>query len=217
MDAKELADFLQDNPDFFEHHPEILDRLSLPNPHGEGTISLAERQLSGLREKTRQLEAKLAELIRFGEENDELGGKVHQFSVELMQAADYEAVHAVTLNNLRERFAVPFVAMRLWNTVLQRDGREFEPVSEETRFFAGDLSSPYCGTPTSQEMSAWFGETVAPHVRSVCLVALRRDAQVFGLLAMGSGEAKRFYPEMGTLYVERIGELLAGALLRQLG
>jgi len=37
---------------------------------------------------------------------------------------------------------------------------------------------------------------------------------VFGLLAMASEDEQRFYPEMGTLYVKRIGELVSAALLR---
>jgi uncharacterized protein YigA (DUF484 family) len=34
------------------------------------------------------------------------------------------------------------------------------------------------------------------------------------LLAMASEDAQRFYPEMGTLYLKRIGELMSVALLR---
>ncbi|HMW51871.1 MAG TPA: DUF484 family protein [Rhodocyclaceae bacterium] len=34
---------------------------------------------------------------------------------------------------------------------------------------------------------------------------------------MGSEDSERFYPEMGTLYVTRIGEMVACALRRQLG
>ena len=37
------------------------------------------------------------------------------------------------------------------------------------------------------------------------------------VLALGSEEAERFYPEMGTLYVTRLGELLSAAVQRQLG
>ena len=40
-------------------------------------------------------------------------------------------------------------------------------------------------------------------------MALRRGEQCFGVLALASEDAQRFYPEMGTLYLERIGELLA--------
>ena len=46
---------------------------------------------------------------------------------------------------------------------------------------------------------------------------LRRDEQTFGMLAMGSEDPERFYPEMGTLYVTRIGEMVSAALIRQLG
>jgi uncharacterized protein YigA (DUF484 family) len=40
---------------------------------------------------------------------------------------------------------------------------------------------------------------------------------VVGLLALGSEEPERFYPEMGTLYLGRIGELAAAALLGEIG
>ncbi|MHB1373235.1 MAG: DUF484 family protein, partial [Thauera sp.] len=41
---------------------------------------------------------------------------------------------------------------------------------------------------------------------------LREQGLCFGLLALGSAEAERFYPEMGTLYLGRIAELAAAAL-----
>ncbi|MCK6519748.1 DUF484 family protein, partial [Myxococcota bacterium] len=48
-------------------------------------------------------------------------------------------------------------------------------------------------------------------------VPLRRDNKTFGLLALGSEDPERFYPEMGTLYVTRIGEMVSASLVRQLG
>jgi uncharacterized protein YigA (DUF484 family) len=61
----------------------------------------------------------------------------------------------------------------------------------------------------------WFGER-GSHVRSLALVSLRRGTETFGLMALGSEEPQRFYPEMGTLYLERIGEVAAAALNRTL-
>ena len=46
-------------------------------------------------------------------------------------------------------------------------------------------------------------------------VALKGE-NAFGLLAMASEDARRFYPEMGTLYLKRIGELVSVALLRHI-
>ena len=40
----------------------------------------------------------------------------------------------------------------------------------------------------------------------------RRGGAVFGVLALGSAEAERFYAEMGTLYLGRIGDLAAAAV-----
>jgi uncharacterized protein len=216
MNPNEVALYLQQNPDFFDTNAELLAHLSVSHPLDGRAISLTERQLHALREKIRQLEAKFGELLRFGEENDEISEKVHRLALALIEAEDFDSIRQAILLHLLEDFAVPHVALRVWNSVLSRDSIEFAPVSEEVRFFAGDLRLPYCGTPGSAEVMGWFGES-ASHVRSVALVPLRRDAQVFGLLALGSEEAERFYPEMGTLYLGRIGDMVGLALLRQLG
>ena len=217
MNADDVARYLREHPDFLSEHGELFSQLTVPHPdHGGQAISLAERQLHALRNKIRQLEAKLAELIRFGEENDEISDKVHRLSVELLAADDYGAVIHALFSSLQEDFAIPHVALRIWNSVLARDEAEFAPVSEGVRLYAGNLRHPYCGAPNNLEITAWFGE-LAPHIRSVALMPLRRQAQVIGLLALGSEEAERFYPEMGTLYLGRIGDLAGAALLCEIG
>ncbi len=216
MNADDVVRYLREHPDFLAHHGELFTELTVPHPHGGQAISLAERQLHALREKIRQLEGKLAELIRFGEENDEISDKVHRFSLALLEAPDYESLRHALFHNMREDFAVPQVALRIWNSVIRHDSDDFAEVSEAVRFLAGDLHQPYCGAPGNIEVVGWFGEA-APHVRSVALVPLRRQTQVIGLLVLGSEEAERFYAEMGTLYLGRIGELVSTAVLRQLG
>jgi hypothetical protein len=216
MSPSDVAHYLQQNPDFFDTNAELLAHLTVSHPVDGRAISLTERQLHALREKIRQLEVKFAELLRFGEENDEISEKVHRLALALIEAEDFDSIRQAILLHLLEDFAVPHVALRVWNSVLTREGVEFAPVSEEVRFFAGDLRLPYRGAPANGEVMDWFGES-APHVRSVALVPLRRDSQVFGLLALGSEEAERFYPEMGTLYLGRIGDMVSLALLRQLG
>jgi uncharacterized protein len=53
-------------------------------------------------------------------------------------------------------------------------------------------------------------------VGSVVFIALRDQEHCFGLLALGSEDSHRFYADMGTLYLERIGDLASAALLRVL-
>ena len=60
------------------------------------------------------------------------------------------------------------------------------------------------------DTAEWFGEA-AGRLRSFAYVALK-NGPAFGLLAMASEDAQRFYPEMGTLYLKRLGEIAAVAL-----
>jgi len=40
MTEQDIADYLKNHPDFFTHHPELLQQLTIPHSHEEGTISL---------------------------------------------------------------------------------------------------------------------------------------------------------------------------------
>lgn len=216
MNANDVARYLRDNPDFLAEHGELFTQLTVPHPqHGGQAISLAERQLHALRDKIRQLEVKLAELIRFGEENDDISEKVHRLSVALLAAQGYGAVRHALFACLQEDFSVPHVALRVWGARDARSEAEFAEISAAARLHAAELRHPYCGAPGSIEIVGWFGEA-APHIRSMALMPLRRQGEVFGLLALGSEESERFYPEMGTLYLGRIAELTAAALLGEL-
>lgn len=219
MRADDVAHYLQDNPKFFEAYADLLAHLYIPHPHGGRAISITERQILALRDKAKQYESKLAELIRYGEENDAIGEKVHRLAVALLAAADHADVLRVLYFHLREDFSVPHVALRLWGVSAPRTEeeleREFAPVEEQTRIFAAGLAHPYCGSNNGTESVAWFGESGA-QVRSLALVALRREEETIGMLALGSEDGERFYAEMGTVYLSRIGELASAALLRTL-
>jgi uncharacterized protein len=216
MDAQQVARYLREHPDFLVEHGAIFAEITVPHPHGGQAITLAERQLHALRDKIRLLEAKLAELIRFGEENDEIGAKLHRLMLALSACDEFDALHQTLQNGLREDFRVPHVALRVWSAVLTPEGEVFEPVSEELRFQVAEMRHPYCGAPANLEALAWFGDASA-HIRSVALIPLRCEGQVLGLLALASEEAERFYTDMGTLFLERLGDTLAAFLRRLLG
>jgi uncharacterized protein YigA (DUF484 family) len=214
MRADEVARFLQDNPRFFDDYAELLAHLYIPHPHGGRAVSITERQILTLRDKTRQLESRLAELIRFGEENDAIGEKVHRLGVALIGSPDLPAVLRQVYAHLREDFAVPHVALRIWDGARAREGEEFAPVGDAPRKFVEELSRPYCGAVADVPVVSWFGEP--GHVRSVAVVALGGRSGAFGALALGSEDAQRFYAEMGTLFLGRIGEIVSAALERVL-
>ncbi len=81
ISAEQVAGYLRDNPTFFEDYAPILAEIQLPHPHGGRAISISERQILTLREKNKIVEAKLTELIQYGEENDKLSEKIHHLAV----------------------------------------------------------------------------------------------------------------------------------------
>jgi uncharacterized protein YigA (DUF484 family) len=214
MRPEDIARYLQDHPEFFEEHAEVLAEIQIPHPHGGRAIPLSERQIVSLREKTRVLEAKLRELVQFGEENDALGERVHRAAIELIKAPDLEAMLWVIYYNLREDFAVPHVCIRLWSDTDHLPLAEFGPASQEVRVLAESLNHPYCSGKPMFETGQWFGEAETI-LKSFACVPLRAD-KVFGLLILASEDPQRFYPEMGTLYLKRLGELVSTGLGRYL-
>jgi uncharacterized protein YigA (DUF484 family) len=212
----QITAYLHEHPQFFEQHPALLAEMYLPSPHGNGTVSLAERQQLAQRDRIRVLEVKLSELLKFGEENDAIGDKVHRLSLGLLATQSFEVLMQLLAHNLREDFQVPHVGVRLWaapKNIADNSNAVFQPVDAELRSWAQSLVAPYCGHKPGLELDSWFGESAAP--KSFALIALRGE-KVFGLLAMASEDEQRFYPEMGTLYLKRIGELVSAALLRYL-
>lgn len=209
MTPDEVAQYLRAHPEIFERYPQLLEQISVPHPYGGRTISLAERQIVSLREKVRALEAKLAELMRIGEDNDAISEKVHRLALALAGAPDFEAAAAALLFHLREDFAVPHVALRFWGA--EDGGRTFGPaVALALREQVATMGAPVCGPAAGSPFLSLFGEA-ADRLRSIAVVPLGQTRAV-GVLALASEDPQRFYADMGTLYLRRIGELAAGAL-----
>jgi uncharacterized protein len=214
MTTDEIARFLRTHPQFFDQHPDLLETIHVPHPYGGRAIPISERQTVALREKAKLLEGRLAEMIRYAEENDAISEKVHRLSVALAGGRDFGALAHSLYFHLREDFAVPHVALRVWGKAVPADAREAQALTEAQRRQAEALSAPQCGSAAGNAFVPWFGEA-AEHVRSVALVPLGA-APAFGLVALGAEDPQRFFAEMGTLYLRRIGELCAAAVTARL-
>ncbi len=206
-----VADYLTRHPNFFNDFPALLADIHVPHPHGTHAVSMGERQLISIRDKVRLLENKLAELIQFGEENDGISEKLHALTLALLAAPHPQAVVADLNLHLRDGFAVPHYALRVWD--LPADGLPIsEPVPQMVREAVAAMSFPICGALAVPEAREWFGE-IAPHLRSFATIPLNYQGSL-GLLVLASEEPNRFYASMGTLYLTRLGQVLAASLRR---
>jgi hypothetical protein len=187
MNDREVADYLLANPEFFSQHAELLAAIRLANPHGKAAVSLQERQMDMLREKNKLLERRLAELLRYGHENDSIAAKFNRWTAHVIAERDAHALPRTVAQGLMEVFDVPRAALRLWDVAdVYRDAEFARQVGEEVRLFANGLDAPYCGANTGFEAAQWLaagdaataagGEAAAVQaagVQSVVLLALR--------------------------------------------
>jgi uncharacterized protein YigA (DUF484 family) len=215
MTDSDVAQYLQEHPEFLDAHADILAKINIPDPHEGRAIPIAERQMSQLRDRVSILEEKLAELITFGEENDVISERMHRVTLALITAPCLEDALRTLYFHLREDFSVPHVAVRIWGIEGSQDIDAFSPVSGEVHAFADSLKAPYCAAHPVLDSISWFPEAQPP-LQSFAYVRLEGD-NLKGLMVLASEDAQRFYPEMGTLYLQRLGDITSAAMARYLG
>lgn len=214
--ADDVARYLRSHPGFFDTHAELLAAISVPHPHGGRAISLHERQLEVLREKLRAHELRLAELLRIGQENDAIAGKLQRWTRQLLLAVEPAQLPGIVVDGLRTVFSVPQVAMRLWGLREAHLGLDCaQPVPVDVITLANGMHQPFCGPNSASPASTWLPEAGAG-TRSLALLPLRKgvDPNAFGLIVLGSADADRFRSGMGTAFLERIAEIASAALSR---
>ena len=214
-----VADYLQQNPDFFERHAQVLAKLKLPHGRGTATVSLVERQVLVLREKNEKLEARLRELIEVARDNDVLANKIHRLACRLLKARSASTLIDALEGSLREDFGASEWILLLAPAanaelakVASRHLRVVDAMAHELKMFETLFESgrPRCGQIRDSQRDYLFGADTI-EIASAALVPLGASA-ASGLLAIGSPDTERFHPTMSTEFLARIGNLVSEAI-----
>lgn len=210
-----VAGYLTSHPEFFEAHAELLTKLKVPHPTGTA-VSLIERQVEVLRQQHRQLERKLVDLVEVARANDALIERIHRLGLALLEGATLaERLYALQ-EELRERFGADEVSAFLLSAKKQDldagPARVLKPGDAGLEQFSEFLKGgkPHVGRLRPPQLEFLFGEQ-SERIASAALVPLG-DRGALGLLAIGSQEAERFSPTLGTAFLVRIGELVTAAV-----
>jgi len=208
----DIADYLVNTPDFFERHASLLATVQLTHPQNHRAVGLQERQAQMLRDKIKGLEHRIMDMIRHGNENMILTDKLHRWSCDLL-VAQPEYLAESAMENIRELFQVPQLALRLWSLDEAHSHAGYaQGVTEAVKELATSLDTPYVGPNTGYEAVQWLPEPT--QAASLALLALRAapGQPPFGLLVLASPDAQRFNSQMGTDLLERLAELAGAAL-----
>lgn len=217
ISADQVKNYLQQHPHFFEDHAKLLAEITLPSPHGNGVISLAERQQLAQRDKIRVLESLMDQMISNAEENEATSLKVHKFCLSLLEQHSFSALQKLISDTLRSDFNVTQSLIRIWvkpsNSAITNDA-VFTHINDDFNDWVISLKQPHCGAKPEAA-----GNILDGNLHSFAFIPLYKNASdqhAFGVLILGAEDVQHFKTGMGTMYLERIGELVASALLNHL-
>ncbi len=213
-----VAAYLASHPDFFDRHARLLTDLALAHKPGGAAISLVERQVSLLRQKSADLEKQLKQLVSVAKANDALVEKIHRLSLRLIATDDMAARLDLLETGLREDFRAERAVLVLFDGVegVGAQGNAFVKFVDRNdgalKPFATFLKmgKPRSGLIRDRQKSFLFAghET---EIGSAALVPLGSSADL-GFLVIGSSDRDYFNPGKSMDLLTRLGELVAVAL-----
>jgi uncharacterized protein YigA (DUF484 family) len=210
-----VSRYLEQNPDYFERHPDILAALKLNHGTGERAVSLIERQVQVLRDQQTSLHRQLRELIGIARENDLLTARLHRFALAMLDAATRDEVLDTARDLLRQEFKLDaaVILLAVEKERAQRRPEYLAADDPQLRAVLDRLSGgkPLCGGRREIELMQFLFAATGADIQSVALIPIGAS-RVRGVLALGARDPQRFHSGQGTLYLTRLGELLERAL-----
>lgn len=216
--AEQVLAYLARHPDFFLRHEAILAELELP--HRSGTaVSLVERQVTLLRERNIDSRQRLTRLLDTARENDELFTKTRRLILALLEADSLERLAQVLVLGLRREFDVEHARLLLIEDAASHWQHGGERIAREAAEAALNgvmrQDKPVSGPLRPQARETLFGAQ-GDNVLSSVVVTVAH-AHPIAIVALGSSDARRFHGEMGTMFMELIGDVLQRLLPRFTG
>jgi uncharacterized protein YigA (DUF484 family) len=210
-----VSRYLEQNPDYFERHADILAALKLNHGAGERAVSLIERQVQVLRDQQTSLQRQLRELIGIARENDLLTARLHRFALAMLEAATRDEVLDTARDLLRQEFKLDaaVILLAVDSERVQRRPEYLAADDPRLRAVLDRLSGgkPVCGGKREIEFMQSVFAATGTDIQSGAAIPIGAS-RVRGVLALGARDPQRFQPGQGTLYLTRLGELLERAL-----
>lgn len=216
LSETKIAQYLLEHPEFFERHAELLGNIKLFDVHGQKAISLQERQAFLLREKIKQHEQRMLDMIRYGNENLTTSNRLHKWVLSMLQCRDLTQLPQLCCTSLQDNFFIPQIGIRLWGAKEIYQEQTFaQAVSASFMTTMGQIKSPYVGINNCPEACKWLNN--AEYAASIALLPLftnhkNTSNKNFGMLIFASPDSQRFTTHMGTDFLSKIAEIASAAL-----
>ena len=205
-----VREYLKSHDDFLQRYPDMLDFLHVSHASGSA-VSLVEKQVSVMRERSTELRQRLKALSANAKDNDALFEKTRTLVLKLLDAHSVEALYSTFITSMAADFNVEHASMILYakndNTEGCRTASHESVKKEIGSLFRGHKA--ICSTLRKEELIFLFSE--GKGVGSAAIMPLGSTEQL-GLIAVGSSDANRYNSKMGTLFLSHIADVIVKLL-----
>lgn len=213
LDETLVAAYLEEHPDFFNHHPHLLQSLRVPHQE-KGAVSLVEIQQQRLRHKIESLEQEITDLMTMARRNERIYLTYVNLLPELMRCHSFAELEKRLSLALVGDLQVAEVSLRLnsqrFNLPDTMSEYAMSPEQLERLWVTRMSREPYYfGRLSLGEQALLFRDT--SQVSSVAMVPLGPRAE-FGLFTAASSDADHYIADMDNLLLSQLCDVIASLL-----
>lgn len=207
LTAKDVETYLKSNPDFFADRDNLLAEMTVPHESGKA-VSLLERQVKILRDRSIESRQTLNALLENARYNDQLFNVTRNLILMLLEETEFSQLANVTACNLISQPGIDACKLILVDTN--------ETATELQNRFPSLFRSKrvLCQTLDKETSQLLFpGQT--PILRSAALCPVTHHNSLLAILAIGNQAQDYFNDDLDTLFLDFIAEVL-GSLVNRL-
>ena len=210
-----VVEFLSTHNDFLERHAELLEQLQVGKTP-DGITSLVERQVVALRARNKDLRERLRALVANAKANDRIFARMRALTLALLEAEDEAGLDRALATSLVANFDADHGRCFVSGWTPSGDYAHLagvKGVPPLAALFAQDET--VCAAYRPEEYGRIFPGASLDGPGSIALVPL----PAFGAdatLAVGAVDPNRFTPELGTMFLTYLGDVLGRTLKRVL-
>ncbi|UCH52975.1 MAG: DUF484 family protein, partial [Pseudomonadota bacterium] len=184
-----VSRYLEQNPNYFDRHPELLTSFTLNHTTDGRAVSLIERQVQVLRDQHTSVQRQLRELVGIARENDVVTARLHRFALAMLEATTRDEVLDTARDLLRQEFRLDAAVILL---AVEADLAKRRPeylAADDARMRAllEHLSDgkPLCGGRFESDLMGFVFTPSTSEMRSAALIPIGAS-RPRGVLALGS-------------------------------
>lgn len=207
IDAKQVAAYLIENPEFFSKFPHVIEQISIPHTH-KGSVSLVELQSEQLRKKVRNLSHKLNQLISIAKQNEAIYRVYADLNLRILRSTNLDDLTFILEEVIQDNLRLASVTLKLFK------GAHALPEIQQRLFIEKRFKTHtfFFGRLSDHERKLLFDDQQA---NSVALLLIG-DLGELGILAIGSKDPGHFNPDMDTLLITQLQQFLSILLPKML-